>query len=856
MIGTPDLARGSHSGPPRMAHILTDIRHGVRALRKAPLFTVLSAASIALGIAANTTIFTLLDQIVLRPLPIERPAELVQLTIDGDFDGNTWGDESEVSFPMYVDLRDHNSVFAGMFARFDFGMHLSAAGATERVNGELVTGTYFSVLGVRVARGRLIAPSDDQVQGREPVAVLSFGYWKSRFAGNPNAIGQKVLLNGQPFTIVGVAQEGFTGIDVGYTTQVWVPMMMKPQITPGWNYLDDRRSRFSRVFARLGPGVTPEQAQASLQPFFQATRRDELKDKYFASTSEYTKREFLRASLKVTSVPEGHSGLRDYLTGPLWTLMAIVAGVLLIACANVAGLLLARGMARQREIAIRLALGGSRLRVLQQLVIESGVLAALGAALGLLVATWGTSLLLGLFVDPESAINVSASPDPRILAFTIGLGVLTGALFGLVPAWHATKPALAATLKEQSTSVVGGGPVRLRKGLVVAQVALSLLLLIGAGLFVRSLRNLLAENPGFDTMHLVSFGVDPSLNGYAPDRIKRLGQTLLQRIRALPGVVNASLAGTRVLDGGAWTSTMTVEGYSALEGQDVVSYNNNVMPGYFETLRIPLLLGRDFTERDARWTPAKDGEPGIAIANELFVKKYLGGQNPIGRHVGFGGTRGTPTPLEIVGVVGTAHYVSLRDEAEPQLFFPMLARNRPSSFIVYARTSQSPSALFGPLRRIVHDVDPNLPITDLRTVEKQIERSVTTERLVAGLSAVLGVLATVLSVVGLYGVMAYTVTRRTREVGIRMALGAREAVVAWLFVREAGLLVVLGLAIGLPGVWAFGKYIHSQLYRVEPADPLTIALAVIGLAAVATIGALVPALRAAHINPLTALREE
>ena len=839
-----------------MARIFTDIRHAVRALRKAPLFTVLSAASIALGIGANTTIFTLLDQIVLRPLPIERPGELVQLTIDGQFAGNTWGDSSELSFPMYADLRDHNNVFAGMFARFDFGMHLSTAGATERVSGELVTGTYFPVLGVRAAEGRLIAPLDDQVQGREPVAVLSFGYWKSRFAGNPNVIGQKILLNGQPFTIIGVAQERFTGIDVGYATQVWVPMMMKPQITPGWNYLDDRRSRFSRVFARLRPGVTPEQAQASLQPFFQATRRDELNDKYFASTSEYTKREFLRASLKVTSVPQGHSGLRDYLTGPLWTLMAIVAGVLLIACANVAGLLLARGMSRQREIAIRLTLGGSRARVLQQLVIESGVLAAIGAALGLLVATWGTSLLLGLFVDPESAINVSASPDPRILSFTVGLGVLTGALFGLVPAWHTTKPALAAALKEQSTSVAGGGPVRLRKGLVVAQVALSLLLLIGAGLFVRSLRNLLAENPGFDTMQLVTFGVDPSLNGYAPDRIKRLGQTLLQRTRALPGVVNASLAGVRVLDGGSWTSTVTVEGYSAQEGQDVVSYNNNVMPGYFDTLRIPMLLGRDFTERDARWTPAKDGEPGVVIANELFVKKYLGGQNPVGRHVGFGSTRGTPTPLEIVGVVGTAHYVSLRDEAEPQLFFPILANNRPSSFIVYVRTNRSPSALFEPLRRIVHDVDPNLPITDLRTVEKQVERSVTTERLVAGLSAVLGVLASVLSVVGLYGVMAYTVTRRTREVGIRMALGARAALVAWLFVREAGVLVALGLAIGLPGVWAFGKYVQSQLYRVEPVDPLTIALAVMALAAVAAVGALVPALRAAHINPLTALREE
>jgi predicted permease len=833
-----------------------DVRYACRSLRKAPAFTALTVLSVALGIGANATIFTLLDQIVLRPLPIERPDELVQLRIDGEFNGNTWGDGTEIAYPMYGDLRDHNQVFSGVFAQFDWPIHLNAGGSTERVAGELVSGTYFPVLGIRAAAGRLIAPGDDRVQGAHPVAVLSFGFWKSRFASDPAVVGRKVTINGHPFTIIGVAQSGFTGIDVGYMPQVFVPMMMKPQLTPSSNALDDRRSRFARVFGRLRVGVAPVQAQASLQPFFQAMRREELKAKELTTASAYAKREFLRASLQVVPVPQGHSGLRDGFTEPLWTLMAIVIGVLLITCANVAGLLVARGIARQREMAIRLALGGSRARVVRQLLVESLLLAVLGAAAGLLTATWGTSLLVALFEHPESAIAVSSTPDARIVAFTVALALGTGLLFGLLPALQSTKPSLAPALKEQSGGIVGGGPVRLRKALVVAQVALSLLLLIGAGLFVRSLRNLLAQNPGFDTTNLISFAMDPSLNGYPPERNKRLAMTLVDRIASLPGVTSASIAGVRVLDGGSWNSTVTVEGYAAKEGESAVAYNNTVMPGYFRTLRIPLLLGRDFTSRDVRWGEPKEGEPGIAIANQRFVEQYLRGKDPIGRHVGFGANPGTPTPIEIVGVVGTAHYVSLRDEAEPQLFFPMLMDARPRSFVVYVRSTRTPEALFASVRATVRAVDANLPIYHMTTMEQQLDRSLTSERLVAGLSSVLGVLATLLAIVGLYGVMAYTVTRRTREVGIRMALGAHAHRVVALFVREAGWLVAAGVLIGLPCAWAFGRYVQSQLYGIQPLDPLTIVAAIIALGTFAAAGALIPALRAARINPLSALREE
>jgi putative ABC transport system permease protein len=839
-----------------MRHILADFRYAIRTLKGAPLFTALAAVSIALGIGANTTIFTLLDQIVLRPLPVERPDELVQLEIDGTFNGNSWGDGSELSYPMYRDIQTHNTVFAGMFARFNWAMHLSAGNTTERVNGELVSGTYFPVLGVKAFEGRVIGPSDDRVQGGHPVAVLGFDYWKTRFAGNRGIVGQKITLNGHPFTVIGVAQEGFSGIDVGIATQVFVPMMMKPQMTPGWNSLDERRSRFARVFARLRPGVTAAQAEASLQPFFKAMRLDEMKDASFGNQSKYIKQEFRRASLKVIPTPAGHSTTAQDMSAPLWTLMAIVAGVLLITCANVAGLLVARGIARQREIAIRLAVGGSRARVVQQLVIESVLLGIVGAIGGLLVAAWGTSLLMGFFVDPDVAVAVSPSPDARIVIFTFVVAMLAAAAFGLVPAFQATRPALASTLKEQAGSVVSGGPIRLRKALVVGQVALSLLLLAGAGLFVRSLQNLLKQNPGYDTSNLFTFTVDPSLNAYDAARARQLATTLVDRITGLPGVTSVSAASHAVLRGGSWNSSMTVEGYAAKEGEDVVAYNNTVMPGYFATMRIPLLLGRDFTRQDVR--PPSDTEFGfrVAIANQKFVEKYLRGVNPLGRHVGFGAGVNTPTRTEIVGVVGTSKYVSIREEAEPQLFFPLLANLDQRSLVIYVRTTQVPAAVAGALRQLVREIDPNLPIVRMRTMESQVNQSLTNERLVAGLSATLGGLATLLAVIGLYGVMAYTVTRRTREVGIRMALGARARLVAWLFLREAMILVAVGCAVGISSVWAFGRYVESQLYGVAPLDPGTIAAAVAGLGIVAAAGALAPAFRATRINPLRALREE
>ena len=840
-----------------MTNLFSDFRIAVRTLWKAPLFTTLTVVSLALGIGANTTIFTLLDQVVLRKLPVDRPDELVQVRIDGDFNGNSWGDGSEISYPMYLEFQEHNAVFSGMFARFDYQMHVGSGRGIERVNGELVSGTYFSTLRVAAAAGRLFTPDDDTAPGAHPVAVLSHDYWKTHFSGDPAVVGRKLTVNSHPFTVIGVAAEGFSGIDVGTATQIFVPMMMKAQMTPGWNYLDDRRGRFARVFARLKPGQTAASATTGLQPSFKAQRAEELKAPYFSKTTAFTKREFQRASIEVVPASQGHSGTRTYLTEPLWTLMAIVIGVLLIAGANVTGLMLARGVSRQREMAIRLAVGGTRYRILRQLVVESLVIASTGAGLGLLLAVWGTSLLLGLFVDSESAIAVSASPDARVLLFNFALALVAGLAVGLVPAWQTTRPDLAPTLKEQSGSVVSGGSVRLRKAIVVIQVALSLLLLIGAGLFVRSLSNLLAQDPGFEPANLVAFNLEPSLNGYDSDKTKRLASTIIERLATTPGIATVGVSGRRILDGGSWNSTVSLDGRAAKPGEPVISFNHVVMPGYFTAMRIPLLRGRDFTVHDAHWgSPAGQGEFRVAIANRKFVERYLGAADPIGRRVGFGGDPGTPTKIEIVGVVGTSKYVALRDEAEPQLFFPILETSAPPALSVYVRTRHEPTAVFETLRRTIRELDANLPVFQMVTMEQQVNRSVTNERVIAGLSSVLGVLASLLAVVGLYGVMAYTVTRRTREIGIRMALGAQARGVAWLFVREAVILVGLGFLVAVPAAWALGRYVESLLYGLKPADPVTMVAAMSALAAIAATGAAVPARRATRINPLKALREE
>jgi predicted permease len=513
--------------------LIQDLRFALRGLRQSPVFTAVAVVSVALGIGANTAIFTMLDQVLLRLLPVKDPQGLVLLTSRGSHYGNNRGGNA-LSYPMYADFRDHNQVFSGVFCRFSLPLNVTFDGRTERANGELVSGSYFPVLGVGAALGRTITPDDDKVRGGHPVAILSFDYWKTRFAADPAIVGKTIIVNNYSMTVIGVTQEGFHGVDLGAAPQIHVPVMMKAQMTPQWNDLDNRRSRWVNVFARLSPGVSLTQAKAALQPFFHGMLEQEVQEAAFSHASSYTRQQFLKTWIDVLPASQGRSPLRNQLTRPLWVLMAIVGLVLIIACGNVANLLIARATARQKEIAIRLALGASRGRVIGQLLVESALLAVLGGVVGVALAAWMDQALLRFLPNESGSVFISSSPDLRILAFNFGVALATGLLFGLAPALQATRPDVAPTLKDQAGAVVGGGSqARLRKALMVAQVTLSLLLLIGAGLFIRSLRKLKTLDPGFQTENLIVFSVDPIMNGYSPDRARQFYKQFQDSIAAI-----------------------------------------------------------------------------------------------------------------------------------------------------------------------------------------------------------------------------------------------------------------------------------------------------------------------------------
>jgi predicted permease len=866
-----------------MKHLGRDLQYALRGLVRSPLFTSVALVSIALGIGANTAIFTLVDEVLLRRLPVKHPEQLVLFNGPRNHYGNNSGGNM-LSFPMYEDFRDDfvdrgpapalprvslavtNSarptpIFAGVFARRAIAMNVGVGGQTERVPGELVSGTYFQVLGVGAAVGRVITPDDDRERGGSPVAVLSYDYWRTRFGADPRIVGQPITINSQTLTIIGVSQAGFDGVDIGFVPSVRVPVLMKAQMTPNWDDVDNRRSRWANVFGRLKPGVTIEQAKATLQPYFHGILEQEVLLAPFSKTSAYTREQFLKGQVDLLPAAQGRSPIRQQLSQPLWLLLGIVGGVLLIACANVASLLIARATSRQKEIAVRLALGASRGRIVGQLLVESVVLAGLGGLLGLVIASWTTRFLLGFLPTSDTPHVISGSIDWRVLVFNFALSLLTGLVFGLVPALRSTKPNLAPTLKDQVGAVVGGsGGVRLRKGLVVAQVTVSVLLLISAGLFIRSLRNLRLLDLGLKTDNLIAFNVSPTLSGYAPLRAKQFDKELLERVSALPGVTGMAFAQIGLLEGNEWDSSMSVEGYEAKPGENMNPFCNAVSPGYFKTMGIPLVTGRDFDDRDVRYEvgdPKAELPPyKVAIVNESYAKHYFGDRNPVGRHIGFGTNPGTKTPIEIIGIVKDAKYTGVRDEIPRQVFFAFMENDFAGGAVMYVRTTNQPDPAFGSIRQVVRQLDANIPIYNLRTLDHQIDQSLLNDRLIATLSTAFGVLATLLAVIGLYGVMAYTVARRTREIGVRMALGAVQGDVVWLVMREVLTLVGSGLALGLAAAWGLSRVVSSQLYGVAATDPLTIASAAGVLAVVALLAGYVPARRATRVNPVLALRYE
>lgn len=858
---------------------MADIRFALRSFAKVPVFTLVAITSLALGIGANTAIFTLMDQVLLRALPVKDAEQLVLVFSRGTHYGSNWGSNS-MSHPMYLDIRDQNQVFNGLISRFATSSSLSHKGFTERVGSELVSGNYFEVLGITPAAGRLITAEDDKAAGAGPVVVLSYDYWQSRFSGKTDIIGQTVRVNNYPMTVIGVARAGFHGVDLGYNPQVMVPITMKKQMTPGWDALRDRRTRWMQVFGRLKPGVTPEQAKAALQPIYKAIINSEVQQEAFRNASKYTKDRFLESSVDVIGGAQGRPQFRDRFSRPLTVLMCTVGLVLLISCANVANLLLARATARQREVSVRIALGAKRSRIISQLLCESVLLSIAGGVLGMLLAVWLDSYLLSVMPQGSAPLSIQALPDLRVFAFTFLVSVLTGVIFGLVPALQSTRTDVASTLKDQAGSITSKATNRFRKGLVVAQVTLSLLLLIGAGLFIRSLRNLKSLDPGFRTTNLIAFAVNPSLNGYELLKAREFYKTLQATLEALPGVQSVGIARVKALDGDRSSSTVTVEGYRAKDGEDMEPWVNTISPGYFAALGIPVISGREFLLSDERAMIPQEildrldynrqadrdryeeldrqlkGAPKYAIVNEKFAHYYFPEGNAVGKHFGFGGNPGTKTDIEIVGVVRDSMYSTLREQIPRQVFTPYLEAGFVTGMNVYVRTTLDPPQMFAAIRKTIQGMDSSLPIFELRTMNEQIDRSLVTERMIAMLSAVFGIIATVLATVGLYGVMAYTVARKTREIGIRIALGAFGKDVIWMVMREVLLLVGIGAIAGVGAAIFLTRFVQAQLFGLTPNDPSTLVVATIALTAVAALAGYLPAMRASRIDPIRTLRYE
>ncbi|HYB95271.1 MAG TPA: ABC transporter permease [Vicinamibacterales bacterium] len=832
---------------------MPNLRLALRTLFKSPFITVVAIVSLALGIGANSAIFSLFDQMLLRPLPVPQPEQLVNFKSPGPKPGSQScgqaGPCDEIfSYPMFRDLERVQDGFTGIAAHRNFGGSVGYQGTSLAADGLLVSGSYFPVLGLTPAIGRLLTPDDDKTVGAHFVTVISYDYWRERFALNPAILNETVIVNGQGLTVVGVTPRGFNGTTLGYIPDLYVPITMRGLMSPGFNGFENRRQYWAYLFGRLKPGVSIEQATVAINGPYSAIL-NEVEAPLQKGMSEATMKQFRAKQITTEPGPRGQSSFDNEARTPLIILLAVTATVLLIACANIANLLLVRGAGRAAEMAVRLSIGANRRQLITQLLTESITLATFGAVAGLFVARWTLDLIASIMPPDQSGL-ISFSLSPTMLTFAAAAAVITGIAFGLFPALHSTRPDLAATLKNQAGQPGGAKAARrFRTTLATVQIAMSMALLVPAGLFAKSLFNVSRVDLGLKTDHMVLFSLAPELNGYNTERTRQLFERIEDEIAAVPGVTSVAGAMVPVLAGDNWGNSLVVEGFEAGPDTNTSASFNGVGPGFFKTMSIPLLSGREFTRADVA------GAPKVAVVNQAFAKKFNLGANPIGKRFGLGGPNAKPD-IEIVGFVQDAKYSDVKRVVPPQYYLPYRQEERLGFGYFYIRTATPPEQMLQTIPQVMRKLDATLPIGDVKTMDQQIRENVTQDRIISTLSLAFAVLATVLAAIGLYGVLAYTVAQRTREFGLRMALGADGGAVRGLVMRQVGKMAVIGGVIGLAVAIGVGRLAKSLLFEMEGHDPFVLTAATIALALVAMGAGFMPAMRASKIDPMNALRYE
>jgi predicted permease len=834
---------------------MSNLKLALRMLFKTPFVTIVAIVSLALGIGANAAIFSLFNQMLLQPLPVQQPDRLVNFAAPGPKQGsnscNQAGDcDTVFTYPMFRDLEKAQTIFTGIAAHRLFWANLAFGGQTLNGDGLFVSGSYFPVLGVQPALGRLLGPDDDRTIGESHVAVLSYAWWEKRFARDPSVLNQALTINGQAMTIVGVAPRGFDGTTLGARPEVFVPITMRGPLQPGLTQpgFENRRAYWIYLFARLKPGISIDQARTAINVPYHAIIND-VEAPLQKGMSDQTMAKFRAKAITLEAGTKGQSSASREAKAPLTLLLGVTAFVLLIACANIANLLLARSAARAGEMAVRLSLGASRRQLIGQLLVESCLLAVFGGIGGLFVARWTLDLIASL-LPTEAADMVQMQLDATLLLFASALTLGTGLLFGLFPALHSTRPDLVSTLKGQSGQPSGArAAARFRITLATVQIALSMALLASAGLFTRSLMNVSRVDLGLKADNVITFGISPELNGYKPQRSAELFERLEDELAALPGVTGVTEGLVPLLSGSNWGSSVRVEGFEAGPDADTESRYNEIGAGYFRTLGIPLIAGRELTRADAA------GAPKVAIVNEAFAKKFNLGRNVVGKRMANSGGNG-PLDIEIVGFAQDAKYADVKQKVPPQFFRPYRQDQTTGRITFYVRTSLAPEQLLPSIPKVMARLDANLPVDNLRTLPQQVRENVFLDRFITVLSTAFACLATLLAAIGLYGVLAYTVAQRTREIGLRMALGAAPARVRRMILRQVGVMTLVGGVIGLAVAVGLGRLAESLLYQLQGYDPAVLAGAAVALTLVALGAGFIPAHRASQVEPMSALRYE